>query len=188
MVGKKSIMCRPRASVQVDGVQYTFDFFSGTSTSAALYALRVHSNARVVCVERDHDLHWVVEQGHLPSKYLDRYLHIQADVVDLTVDGIWAAVVERWPSAAWGEVCHIHASPSCCSHSRADRGRSRHRDGRGRPCSSLARADNNACTHATGLIRAMQRKAPAALYTIEQPVNNTFCRVPAVAALRRAPG
>ena len=141
-----------------------------------------------MCVDRDHDLQWVVDQGYLPSKYLDRYLHIHADVLDLTVDDIWAAVVERWPTAAWEEVCHVHASPSCRSHSRANRGRLRHHDGQGRPCSELAKADDRACTHAIALIRAIQRRAPAALYTIEQPVNKTFCKVLAVAALRRAPG
>ena len=92
------------------------------------------------------------------------------------------------PTTAWGEVCHIHASPLCRSHSRADRGHSRHRDGQGWPCSELVRADDRACTHAIALIQAIQRRAPAALYTIEQPVSNAFCKVPAVAALRRAPG
>ena len=96
--------------------------------------------------------------------------------------------MERWPTAAWEEVCHIHASPSCRSHLRADCGRSRHRDGRGRPCSELARADDRVCTHAIALIRGLQQRVPAALYTIEQPVNKTFCKVPAVAALQRAPG
>ena len=71
-----------------DGIQYTFDFFSGTLTSAALYALRAHANARVVCVDRDHDLDYVVGNGYIPSKYLDRYLHIHSDVMDLTIDSI----------------------------------------------------------------------------------------------------
>ena len=142
----------------------------------------------MVCVDRDHDLDWVVDQGYIQPKYLNRYLHIHADVMELSVEDIWAAVVEKWPTAAWEEVAHVHASPSCRSHSRADRGRSRHRDGQGRPCSALAKADDLACTHVIGLIRALQRRAPAALYTIEQPVNKSFCRVPAVRALRRAPG
>ena len=85
-------------------MRYTFDFFCGTSTSEALYALRAHANARVVCVDRDHDLQYVVDNGYIPSKYLGRYLHIHADVLDLTIDGIWKAVVERWPTAAWEEV------------------------------------------------------------------------------------
>ena len=185
--GKRSIQCRSRGLVKADGIQNTFDFFSGTSTSAALYALRVPANACVVCVDRDHNLDNVVDNGYIPSKYLSRYLHIHADVMDLTIDGIWEAVVERWPTAAWEEVCHVHASPSCRSHSHADCGRSRHRDGRGRPCSELARADDRVCTHAIALIRGLQQRVPAALYTIEQPVNKTFCKVPAVAALQRAP-
>ena len=36
--------------------------------------------------------------------------------------------------------------------------------------------------------QAIQRRAPSALYTIEHLVNNTFCKVPAVASLQQALG
>jgi len=78
--GTRQVKCRPRSLVSSDGVRYVFDFFSGTSTSAALYALRAHANARVVCVDRDHDLNWVVGDGYIERKYLSRYLHIHKDV------------------------------------------------------------------------------------------------------------
>ena len=59
---------------------YVLDLFSGTCTSAALYALRRHRHARVVCVDRDHTIEWVRRGGWIPERYLDRLLIINDDI------------------------------------------------------------------------------------------------------------
>ena len=165
---------------------YILDFYAGTCTSAALYALRTHKHARVVCIDRDHSLEWV--RKHVPAKYLSRLLYIQEDVRALSKQELMRRIKERWPTAEWSKFSHIHASPSCRTHSRADRGFSRHRDRHGRPLSKLAKDDDKALRHTLRVIMSIKEEAPNALYTIEQPVLPTFKLVPAIAKLRRTTG
>ena len=72
----------PMRRIRIHGrrvrAHYILDFYAGTCTSVALYALRTHKYARVVCIDRDHSLEWV--RKHVPAKYLSRLLYIQEDV------------------------------------------------------------------------------------------------------------
>jgi intergrase/recombinase len=70
---------------------YVLDLFSGTCTSAALYALRRHPHARVVCVDRDHTLAWVRRSKRIPERYLERLLIINDDIRRLNKDKIMEA-------------------------------------------------------------------------------------------------
>ena len=85
--------------------------YAGTCTSAALYALRTHKYARVVCVDRDHSLEWV--RKYVPAKYFRRLLYIQDDVHVLNKQELMRCIKECWLTAEWCEFKHIHASPSC---------------------------------------------------------------------------
>jgi hypothetical protein len=167
-------------------VEINFDFFSGTCTSAALYGLRTNKSARFMCVDRDHSWQWVCR--HIPRKYRARILYIKTDVLKLTMGDIIKKIKERWPAARWRHVKWVHASPSCRSHSQADRGRSRHRDQHGRPLTRLAKADDKATRHVVQLIEQIKEHAPAAMYTIENPESKTFKMVPCIAKLRRTEG
>ena len=166
---------------------YVLDLFAGTCTSAALYALRRHPHARVVCVDRDRTLEWVRRSKLIPERYLDRLLIINDDIRRLDENIIMEHVRRRWPTARWHDFVHVHASPSCRSYSRADRGFSRHRDARGRPLTRLARQDDAALRRAVSIMLNVKRKAPGALYTLENPVSRTWKLVPCLARLCKRP-
>ena len=105
----------PMRKVRIRGARvratYIMDFYAGTCTSAALYALRTHKYARVVCIDRDHSLEWV--RKHVPAKYFRRLLYIQDDMRMLDKNELMRRIKERWPTAEWCEFKHIHASPLC---------------------------------------------------------------------------
>ena len=90
-------MCKVRIHGARVRVSYILDLYAGTCTSAALYALRTHKYARVVCVDRDHSLEWV--RKHVPAKYFRRLLYIQDDVRALDKNELMRRIKERWPTA-----------------------------------------------------------------------------------------
>ena len=165
---------------------YVLDAFSGTGTSACLHALRTRPNARVVCIERDYTIEYL--RARIPRKYWDRVVYIHDDITSINEHELLRRVKATWPEAELSEFVHLHASPSCRTYSRADRGRSRHRDVAGRPLSRRARADDKALRHAVTLLLRIKAHAPRACVTIENPVSNTFKLVPCIARLRRTTG
>ena len=121
-------------------------------------------------------------------KYHHRILFINGDITTLTADTLLEKIQQHWPTASWDKFVHIHASPSCRSHSRADRGLSRHRGSAGEPLSKLAVADDAACESAVQIMEHVLQHAPNAMYTIENPVSWTFELQPCIKRLLATTG
>ena len=168
------------------GWVYVLDAFSSTGTSACLHALRTRPNTRVVCIDRAHSLEYI--RKHIPRKYWDRVLYIHDDITLLNARELSARMKAVWPDAELSDFIHCHASPSCRTYSRADRGKSRHRDKLGRPLTRRAKEDDKALRHAVRLLLQIKAHAPRVCITIENPVSLTFKLVPCIARLRRAAG
>ena len=160
---------------------YCLDEFSGTGTAAALYTLRRCKRSRAILIDNGHSIEYVKQW--IPRKYHHRVLYIQRDINTLCADSIMELVRQRWPDAAWDKFVHIHASPSCRSHSRADRGLSKHRGSAGQPLTELAKSDDKSCAHAIGIMQDIRRIAKNALFTIENPESRTFLLQPCIKQL-----
>ena len=79
---------------------------------------------------------------------------IQDDLRALNKQELMRRMKERWPTAEWCEFKHIHASPSCRTHSPADRGFGKHRYCDSRPRTKLAKQGNAALRRTLQLIDA----------------------------------
>ena len=82
-------------------------------------------------------------------------------------------------------IIHIHGSPSCRSHSGADRGLTGHRDMYGRPLSKTAIMDDRVLHKFVQELGILMSYYPGMLVTIENPVSPTFMMVPDIARLIR---
>ena len=83
------------AGARLGTYHHVLDLFSGTCTSAALYAPESNSRARVVCVDRDHSLKYI--RGWIPKRYHNRR-DINDDINTNTLLGI---IPQKWPKASW---------------------------------------------------------------------------------------
>ena len=178
------------------------EFFSGTG-SVTKYHLRRSSKVRVVMIDTQ-PKSWA--RKYISTFNWNRICYIQADIADLTLAEIVLAIFRRWPklkpssftfaSAKTGttdyssmirmiNIVHIHGSPSCRSHSIADRGISRHRDQYGRPLSQTAILDDRALENFCDILNELMTYYSTMLATIENPISPTFTMVPCIARLIR---
>ena len=158
----------------------------GTGTSGGLYALKNHPSVRVVMIDNGHDFEYVKQW--IPQEYHDRVLFIKQNIENLDADSILAMVKKVWPTAEWSKFVHMHGSPSCRSHSKADRNLTRHRDKDGRSLTALAKADDRACQQLVRIMLQIKKLANNALYTIENPVSRTFELQDCIKALQTSEG
>ena len=165
---------------------YVLDAMCGTGTSGGLYALKNHPSVRVVMIDNGHDFEYVKQW--IPQEYHDRVLFIKQNIENLGADSILAMVKKVWPTAEWSKFVHMHGSPSCRSHSKADRNLTRHRDKDGRPLTALAKADDRACQQLVRIMLQIKKLANNALYTIENPVSRTFELQDCIKALQTSEG
>ena len=121
----------------------------------------------------------------IPSEYHDRILHIQQDITTMTAASLLQLIQQKWPSAEWHKFVWCHGSPSCRTHSRADRGLSKHRDLSGKPLSASAKADDTALDSFINIMLTIREQSPHALISIENPVSPTFRLQPCIQRLRK---
>ena len=122
--------------------KFVIDVFSGTGTGACLYALKRIADSRVVCIDMECGSEFLKQ--YVPKRYWHRVVCIQQDVRRIDPAGLLKNVKKAWSDFSLHKIVWAHASPSCRTYSRADRGLSKHRDGQGRPMTARAREDDKA--------------------------------------------
>ena len=128
---------------------------------------------------------WSYLKQWIPSEYHHRILLIQEDITGMTAASLLQSIKQKWETAEWHKFVWCHGSPSCRSHSRADRGLSKHRDSAGRPLTALAKADDKALSSFIQIMLTVREQSPQALMSIENPVSPTFRLQPCIQKLRR---